>query len=398
MPHRLSRFVLAVLVGFGAPAASVQAEDASPWKFDLRYRYEHVDDAAFGRDAEAHTLRLRVGYLFAPAFAPGWSAFLEGERVENLNSRFNSTANGKLGFPTVADPESTELNQGWLGYRREGFEGRFGRQRILIDNHRFVGNVGWRQNEQTYDALWLAVTPSAGLRVQYGYLAGVQRVFGDKALAPLLRERDHDSHVLDIEYVLRPDWKLGTYALLLKDEDLAADSSATWGARFVGKQPLAEAAVLGWRLEYARQRDYRNQPLSFGLNYWRIEPTLSFGSLSLSGGWERLQGDGDKGFATPLATLHAFNGWADRFLSTPANGLDDRFLGLSGALGKARWAVIGHDYRATRGGADHGREWNASLAYPLPFGLSAMVKYADYRSDGFGTDVRKLWLQLEWKR
>ena len=386
------------LLAAGVPFLAAAQETPSPWRIDLRYRYEHVDDDAFARDADAHTLRIRLGYLYAPGFAPGWSAFLEGEHVENLNSDFNSTANRNTRFPVVADPEDSELNQAWLGYRGEGFEGRLGRQRILIDNHRFVGNVGWRQNEQTYDALWAAATPVAGLRVQYAYLASVQRIFSDKATNPLLSERDLDSHLVDAEYTLRPDWKLAVYTLLLEDEDVATDSSATWGARFTGKQALGAAATLGWRLEYARQTDYRNQPLDFDLDYWRFEPSVTLRGITLNAGWERLEGNGRRGFSTPLATLHAFNGWADRFLATPPDGLDDRFVGLAGALGQAKWAVSWHDFDAERGSADFGTELDASLGYPLPWGFNALVKLARYDSDGFGADVTKVWVQLEWKR
>ena len=44
-------------------------------------------------------------------------------------------------------------------------------------------------------------------------------------------------------------------------------------------------------------------------------------------GWERLSGSEREGqFQTPLATLHAFNGWADKFLSTPVNGIEDLYF------------------------------------------------------------------------
>ena len=36
----------------------------------------------------------------------------------------------------------------------------------------------------------------------------------------------------------------------------------------------------------------------------------------------------EAGFNTPLATLHAFNGWADRFLTTPVKGLADTNIKL----------------------------------------------------------------------
>ncbi|MBP6626116.1 MAG: hypothetical protein KA187_01735, partial [Arenimonas sp.] len=112
--------------------------------------------------------------------------------------------------------------------------------------------------------------------------------------------------------------------------------------------------------------------------------------------------DGRSAFQTPLATLHAFNGWADKFLVTPVNGLEDRYALATGKFGSGRlqdklaWTVAWHDYRADRGGAAYGSEWNASLGFPLPGGLVGLVKLADYRSDGFARDTLKAWFQVEW--
>ena len=134
---------------------------------------------------------------------------------------------------------------------------------------------------------------------------------------------------------------------------------------------------------------------------YHFEPSLAAGGLTWKLGWEQLGGDGSTAFQTPLATLHAFNGWADKFLVTPANGLDDRYASVSGKFGSGRlddklaWTVAWHDFQSDRGGFDYGREWNASLAFPLPAGFSGLVKLADYRSDGYARDTRKLWLQLE---
>jgi hypothetical protein len=55
----------------------------------------------------------------------------------------------------VADPEGTEVNQVWVGYEKYDTNVKFGRQTFTLDNHRFIGNVIWRQNEQTYDAVSL---------------------------------------------------------------------------------------------------------------------------------------------------------------------------------------------------------------------------------------------------
>jgi hypothetical protein len=126
------------------------------------------------------------------------------------------------------------------------------------------------------------------------------------------------------------------------------------------------------------------------------------GEFTARAGWEHLGGDGAHALQTPLATLHAFNGWADKFPVTPPDGLDDRYLGLSRRFGRERggeragWQLAWHDFRADRGGARYGREWDASLSLPLRKGLAATLKLADYRAGTFARDTRKAWLQLEY--
>lgn len=367
------------------------AQTDEGWLWDARYSAESVDDSAFADDAHAHTLRVRIGYLWASG--TGWSALLEGEHVEPLRDRYNSTANGRTQFPTVADPQATEVNQAWLRWSGDTATVTGGRQRLLFDNQRFIGNVGWRQNEQTYDALH-AEASVAGTRLRYAYVDRVHRVFGDGALNPLLRERDHRSQLLNAGWTPAAGQSLTAYSYLLDDRDAAADSSATIGVRWTGTR-----ASFGWAVEAARQREYADQPGTFTLDYFLVEPSFTWRRVKWAAGWERLGGDGTRGFSTPLATLHGFNGWADRFLATPPDGLDDRYLSAGGTALGGDWVVAHRWYSAARGGADYGRESNASFGRPLITGhpVRWLVKYADYREDGFATDVRKVWVQLEWR-
>lgn len=346
--------MIVFLAGLSGAAAASSVDDG--WRWDTRYRVERVDDAAFAEDVNAHTLRVRLGYLWVPDAR--WSAMLEGEHVEALHDAL------------AADPSATEVNQAWLRFSGDSAIVTAGRQRLLFDNQRFIGNVGWRMNEQTFDA----VHAEFGLgpaRARYAYLDRVHRVFGN--------DRDHDSHLLNV------GWNgLSAYAYLLDDRD-AAVSSDTVGLRWMGAQ-----APFGWTLEAARQSR---------LDYFLVAPSVSWRGIKWTVGWERLEGDGVRGFSTPLATLHAFNGWADRFLTTPADGLDDRHAVVSGSALGGNWVVAYRSYSAVRGGADFGHEWNASYGRTLSAGLPLhwLVKLADYRGGGYAPDVRKVWLQLEWR-
>ena len=379
--------------------ASAQTPMIEP-EWNLRLRHEQVDDAAFARDARADTLRLRAGLRFT--FADHWSALLEGEGVLAADDHYNSGANGETGYPAVIDPVGAELNQAWIGWHDARFAATAGRQRILLDNQRWVGNVGWRQNEQTFDAVATEWKATAALTLKYDWLASVQRVNGDQARDHFARERDLNTHLFNVGYKRGSQQWVG-YAYLHDDRDIASASTATFGLRWSGDR-IVDGSGWAWSAEAARQRDYADNPLNFSHNYWLLEPAYSVQGTTIKLGWEHLGGNGRHALQTPLATLHAFDGWADKFAITPVGGLEDRYLSVSGKFGHIRegrfaWAIAYHDYRAdtaVAGLSDYGSEWDASLGFPLAKSLTALAKLADYRSDGYARDTTKFWLQLEW--
>ncbi|HET9033097.1 MAG TPA: alginate export family protein [Dokdonella sp.] len=387
-----------VVTGIGSPAVAADTAPGSGPIIDLRYRHEAVDDAAFTRNANADTVRLRLGYRWV--FASAWQIRVDGEHVQGLfGQHYNSTANGKTTYPVVADPESSELNQAWIGYSGEQWQSRLGRQQVMLDNQRFFGNVGWRQNEQTFDALFAGHTFSGGgPTIGYTYLDRALRVFGHDNPNPLLGEWSLSGNLIHAEQAL-PFGSLSAYAYLVENNSIATLSTRTLGLRWTGKHPLGDN-TLGWALEWSDQSDYANNPLSQSARYHLIEPSLQIRGLTIKAGWEVLGGNGRYGFSTPYATLHAFNGWADRFLSTPVDGLDDRYFGLSGKIGQSgrvSWSTTYHDFRADQGGDAYGHEFDASIGYRFNARFSGLLKAADYHSDGYGSDVRKLWASVEYR-
>ena len=398
LPWLRRSLCLSVGLSLLGAAALLQAAPEPPRSgpvIDLRFRSESVDDAAFAKDANADTLRLRLGYRWV--FAPGWQLYADGEHVQALfGAHYNSTANGKTQYPVVADPQSSEINQALIGYNNDAFNAMLGRQRVMLDNQRFFGNVGWRQNEQTFDAFSTGyVFADGGPDLSYRYIDRVLRVFGHDNPNPLLREWSLDGSLIHLIQPL-PVGALTAYAYLVENNDIATMSTQTFGARWTGKQAWGETQF-AWTAEWADQSDYANNPMSQSAHYWFIEPNITFSGITIKAGWEVLGGNGHYGFSTPFATLHAFNGWADRFLNTPVDGLDDRYLGVSGKIGKAAWSTTYHDFRADHGSQDYGRELDASIGYPFNSHFTGLLKFADYRSDGFSSDVRKLWASIEYK-
>ncbi len=402
-PRLLSATILALCavplcVNAEEPAAATARVDR-PWQFEwnARLRQEDVSDDAFALDAHATTLRLRAGLRLH--LGAGFAALVEGEGVASAGNDYNSGANGQTMRPAITDPSGITLNQAWIGWKNDRAGATLGRQRLLFDNQRWIGNSGWRQNEQTFDAAaaeW-KITPATTLR--YAWLDRVHRVSGDDAIDPLARERDLSTHAFNLAWKHAAGTLVG-YAYLHDDRDVATASTRTLGARWTGSM-LHDGDGWGWTLDAARQQDYADNPLTFTHAYWLVEPTYTMQHLTWRVGWEHLGGNGTHALQAPLSTLHAFNGWADKFLVTPPGGLDDHYAGAGGTFGRGRytgkfnWQATWHDFRADSGGR-YGAEWDASLGFPIARALTGLVKFADYDSDGYARDTRKLWLQVEW--
>ena len=376
---------LGILLAMALPAGA--SELVLDW--NLRLRHEQVDDAGFGPQAQADTARLRAA--IRGSFAGGVQFLLEGEGIAATGNSYNSGANGRTAWPAITDAPGVELNQAWLGWRGARFAATAGRQRIALDNQRWVGNVGWRQNEQTFDAVHFEGKPVKAVVLQYAWLGRVHRIAGDEAIDPLARERELDTHLLRAAYTRGKQTLVG-YGYLHQDRDVAGASTATVGLRWTG----AAATRWGWTVEAATQRDHADNPRSFSHAYWLVEPSLLAGGVTWKLGYEHLGGDGSHALQTPLATLHAFNGWADKFTTTPAAGLEDGWLSAGGKAKGVAWVVAWHDYRADAGSAHYGSEWNVSLGRAFGPRWTGLVKFADYHADGFGRDTQKLWLQLEY--
>jgi hypothetical protein len=271
-----------------------------------------------------------------------------------------------------------------------------GRQRIVLDDHRFVGNVGWRQNEQTFDAIRIVNKSVEHLTVDLTYLDQVNRVYGHDS--PQGRYYG-DSVLANASYEMAPG-KLTAFAYRVAIDPIAGvpgavrDASETFGLRFAGVRPV-NAVKLSYIASYATQQETASNPLSFDLDYYLGELNAAYGPYSVGAGIEVLEGNGTKGFTTPLATLHRFQGWADKFLATPVNGIDDRYV--TAGVTRNLLSVVGsyHRYTAEHGSMDYGSEVDLQAQAKWQR-VTGTLKYANYAADGLMTDTNKWWLQVEY--
>ena len=399
--------LLALLVGTASSPAYAQSSALPPvaapspaggFLFESRLRYEGVRQDGFD-DATAATLRARLGWE-SPKRS-GFRFLMEGEAVVALVADYNDTIHGPSTYPVVADPEAFELNRlqvTWTGL--PDTEVVLGRQRIVLGNARFVGNVGFRQNEQTFDAIKVTTRAFEPLTVTWAWVDRVHRVFGDDS--PVGEWRS-DSHLINVE-TASPAGKATAYGYLLDFDNAPAQSSATWGARLEGSRPLSSGWSALYAVEYARQSEYGANPARFDLDYVLVSAGVKRGPVTGTLALEHLDGNGSQAFQTPLATLHAFQGWADVFLTTPRDGLRDVSatvsyavahppVGRSGVL-TASWREL-HD---VEGSARYGSELDLSARLVLDDHWAVEFKGAHF--DGALAafpDRDKVWVAFDYR-
>lgn len=363
--------------------------------FDARWRMELVDDDAFIENARANTLRLRLGYR--TAIHEGWSGVVEAEHTSHLfGENFNSTANNKTAYPVVVDPDNTELNQAYVQYApSDKTKFMLGRQRVIYDNQRFFGNVGWRQNEQTFDAFNFEHRFTNGLNFRYSYLDRANRIYGDDHPNENLSRWQLNAHLISLNHKVGPGVLTG-YAHFINNQTLPLSSHQNIGVRYTAKHDSKDSFSWLANAEYAVQEDYADGSNIVNADYLLFEGGIVWKANTFKAGYEKLSGNGSYGFATPFATLHAFNGWADRFLTTPANGLEDSYLGWNRKWNNVTANIAWHDFQSDRLNIHYGNEWDASLAWTFLPKWNAVLKHAEYRADDVGFDVAKTWVSLEY--
>ena len=376
---------------------------------DARYRFENVDQNNDLRDANAQTLRTRAGFQSGQWY--GLSGLLEVDNVSRIgDDAYNSTRNGQKEYAVVADPDGTEVNQALLRYDHKLGSAVLGRQRINLDNQRFIGSVAWRQNEQTFDGALTQLKPLDGLTLSYAYLDQVNTVFGpdngryDNLTNPA--NIDGHSHLINAQYVFMPQLTATAYSYLLDLDNIAVAPTAAEGtlsSQTSGLRLNGVVAGVSYALEYAQQKDYGDNPLELDSEYYLAELGYTLKGVQLKAGYEVLGGDngsGNRAFQTPLATKHAFQGWADQFLTTPADGIEDAYLGVTAPLLGGTLQAWYHDFSTEQGSDEYGNEIDLSYAHPIPGvkGLVGLLKYATYDSDDKArtVDTDKVWLQLQY--
>ena len=382
--------VMAACTSVCAADVASTALAAPELKMLFRYRLEAVDQDGLAENALASTWLSR--FSLTQKFSHGWSAGGEFDYVAAIGDKnYNDSINGKTAYPVVADPAGADLNQAFVMYQSGEQTLKIGRQRINLANERFVGGVGWRQNEQTFDAVRYQASLSAELKLDYSYSSKVNRVFGSKSPQG---DWSSDLHLLDLRYQPNSNHQLGAFVYQMEFDDAPLVSNQTLGLDYQYSQALSHSSRYTLYGSYARQQEAGDNPNSYDADYWTVEANLWLGAWQSGVAVEILGSDNSIGFATPLATLHKFQGFADKFLTTPGNGVTD--LQIKAGYVQQSWdvQVQYHWLDAAKGGMDFGNELNIAMQFKLNPQFEVLLKAAHYDAKHYLTDTSKYWLQL----
>jgi hypothetical protein len=446
MNRRLSIAVFSALLAiYAVPAWSEEAAVAEPETLldaitqgkpmtSFRLRYENLNQEGYQSTApnakkldtgEAFTLRSLIGWQTAPYKNFSFAAQLTD--VHEFNNDFNDRRNnapepGKSAYPNIVDPGYTDVNQlyiDWTGIKDTKL--RLGRQQLNLDNVRFIGDIGFRQNMQVFDGVSVLNKSITDVEIFAAHFSKVRQI--------TTKLRDGNIDIINAKYKISPTESLIGYGYLVDMENLGQNggnpaaiatvaqggnglgdsqdvvktastdaSSKTFGVRLDGAHMVIDDWKLLYTAEYAKQDDYRGGSPLIDAHYFKLGGGAAYGAWSVRLDHEKLSSnDGKYAFQTPLGTNHLFQGWADVFLATPRQGMEDTFISIAGSIAKAKLYAEYHvfksdeKYQSLNGklGDKYGTELDLSVTYPFSKALLGKVEYARFNeSDVYGTTLQ----------
>jgi len=401
-----SPLAVAIAVAAAAPAAA-QTVTLTPLA-EARLRHEHVVQDGLPERSDGVTARIRAG---VQASGGHWTALAEAQgNLAIVGDYYDGLAGSATVRPQIGDPQNVALYRAQLQYRSPAVTVTAGRQRIQLDDERFVGAAAFRNNGQTFDAVRTELTPVKGVKADVTYAWGVRTIWGIDGTGARQQAVGGDN-VFATLGVATPAGTVSGYAYLVDQDEAIVQgyrlSSQTYGARLAGSRGIGKA-TLAWTASHARQSDYHRNPNAYRADYWLADVAVDLAGPKLGAGYEVLgaghgssRGAALASFQTPLSSVFKFQGWADKLTTTPADGVRDLYGSAGwgwkqiGALRAVSLQAVYHRFGSDRLVRHYGNEIDL-LAQARIGRTVASVRYADYRADRFATDTRKLWLQMDW--
>ncbi|MEN4053988.1 hypothetical protein [Sulfurimonas sp. NWX79] len=437
----------AIMGSFSSVSAADGINILDDLKLDaqIRPRYEMVDDGNTNTEnANAITVRTKLKVTGNLLDVDGLSASVGIISVNNFGSnQYNwkyiddagihktTYDDGTKDYSVVVDPQQAMISNAEVNYKTGDTLLHAGRGQVNLDNQRFIGTVGWRQFERSYDSVFVANNSIKNLSVLAAWVYGFQGVFGGPTM-------DANTVLLHAAYTVSDALKITAYDYMIAgqgDTFKVTDGGVgfdTYGIALTGNVKL-DAVKLNYRAEYAIESDASMKIQETATNadnfkrdasYYNLDVGANISGILVGANYEFQSGTSltdtkNKTFATPLGTNHKFNGWADMFLNTPDGGLIDANVRLGyKAKGFGKLLAVYHEFTAdkkmssdgtttaTTTSDDLGSEIDVVYVNKIPGvnGLTGLLKYADYSkgkvnngTQNYTKDTQKFWAQLDYK-
>jgi hypothetical protein len=351
----------------------------------LGYEYSDLDQNGT-KAANAFITRTRLDYLTGQFH--GFDAFIQAQYVGPINDHYRYPGGGNPSYDVVADPENFRFHQAYLAYTGYDSVGRLGPQEINLDNQRFIGNVGWRFNAQSFNAGSVKNNSITDLTLYYAYADSINTILGET-------ERDRQYHMVNAEYKLNENNKAAGFAYLQRNDDDNPNKLDTYGARAWGRNDKVSHEAM-----IALQRD---------AYYGSLFADVALAPVNVGAGFEYISGgnEGKDRFQTLNGTAHKFNGWADQFLGT-GSGLEAGLVDIYGqvsavVLENLKLMGVYHYFNTadeTDGGfkGEYGQEIDLLAKYPVCKNFDVLAKLAYYvkgknHPDNETSDETVFWLR-----
>ena len=397
MPPRSVGLIVASLLALPAPAVAQQFAGGQAW-IELRPRWNHIEESDLPRTARGGTVRAVAGWRSAPI--AGLRVTLEGIHAGHWgDDAFNDDpADIPISpYPLLPDPRHTGVNRAYVEYAHEGWRARVGRQRVALDNQRWVSDNDFRQVPQLFDGATVEDAGLPGARLTAGYYGRVRSTSGETD--------DIRLTILNAAWNPAPGHAVGAFAYFHDQPQTApftgfADESyRVYGMRAEGTAARWATVDVPYTLELARQRPYAGGDARIDATYWRIGAGIATAQWTVRGDYEvRGSNDGRYGLQVPLTDFYAFNGWTLHWFTAPREGLRDGWITGRWTLGRVTLYAEHHRFRSDHGRLDFGRETDAGVTWEVLPNAVLRLQHARY-DRGTGRDypaIRKTWLTLSY--
>ncbi len=393
----------------------------------FRLRYENVSQDGMGpagtsaankalKDGEALTLRSLIGWQTAPYqnFSLAGQLIDMSKFIDNFNDSSNNTlinaSSNQLSnaeYAKIIDPSYTGINQlylDWTGLKNTRL--RLGRQQVNLDNVRFIGDIGFRQVMQVFDGVSVLNKSLPETEVFAAHFKKVTQITAE--------QRTGNLELTNIRYHISPTEFLVGYAYISNIDELgfgnawfgadalnnagkpnsnADQSNKVFGLRLDGTHPFNPNFRAHYTVEYAKQSDYADGDKRIAAHYYKLGGGLGFDNFNFRLEQELLSSNDSKyAFQTPFGTNHLFQGWADKFLATPRQGIQDTFVSATyqydDFLFFADYHLINsdEDFNTVGGGtatngSKYGTEWNMAATWNIDKNWMSKLEYGKYSED-----------------